>query len=170
MISTIFKVIQERLSTVEEIRTVDMFSNQIYNENFDARLITPAAYIEIPPMTFDNRLRKVQTSDFTVRLHIVLENQSTYTTVDKESSAKAIAQLEILDKVFKALHSEAGSNEDDTYVYRIVRQGLDISKNASTIRDNVITLRLYLVDVSLIEAQTTVTLGEDGLDITITNN
>ena len=155
MFQAIYKLFEYILKTnVEEIKYISLYSNQFNRENESDRISYPAAFLEIVPLETTQWLDSVQYSTVTVRLHIVSEFYTTFKDSDKLLD-KSFEHLALLDKIYLMFNEkndldipEEFYNNSYITIGKMVRTGVDLSRDFGIKKDSIINFQFFLTDNS----------------------
>ena len=172
MFQSIYKLFQYIITTyVKEVKYFSLYSNQFNRERESERINYPSVFLEILPAETKQYLNSVQYSIMNVRLHIVSEFNTSFNSTDKMLDT-SFEHLALLDKIhimfnnvsFLSIPKEFYDN-DNYNIGKIVRNGIEVSRDFGSKKDSIVSFQFYLTDLSAEDEYTYVQFTEES-DIT----
>ena len=157
-IKTILKNIKDN-NGLPLIRHYDLWNQNVEFIEQDSPFLRPAVFVEFLPHPWDTIMNRVQTATITIRLHIVTDCYA-QTADYSPGETQALDYLDLPDKIFAAMQSNAASNSNG-----FMRTNSIPNHNHETIIDQVEEYTTLINDLSAVPAQKAVNVTP-----VITNN
>jgi len=137
MIDLIYKALADKLAAITNesgdyiFEHIDLWNQNVEFLEQEQPWATPACFIEITPIPWEQLRESAQQADISIRLHLVTRWEAP-TTHNGKHTARGVKYLNLSDYVFGALH-----DRNCDYLGVIQRVGSEPNHNHAEVIDNV---------------------------------